>query len=127
MAHLINLKTHHDARGNLTVIDDIEKELPFKIKRVFYIYGVDKSLRGGHRHKITYQAAICINGSCVISNNDGEKRESFLLDDPRKCLILEPKDWHVMNDFSENAVLLVFASESFDANDYIHNNYDDRI
>ncbi len=119
----MNLKTHHDARGNLTVINDIEKELPFKVKRVFYIYDVDDSLRGGHRHKITFQAAICLNGSCVISNNDGQKVEEYLLDDAGKCLILEPKDWHVMSNFSENAVLLVFASESFDANDYIYDKY----
>ena len=123
MAHLLDLKTHHDARGNLTVINDIEKELPFKVKRVFYIYGVDQSLRGGHRHKTTYQAAICLNGSCVISNHNGAKEEAFLLDDPGKCLILEPKDWHVMSNFSENSVLLVFASESFDANDYIYDKY----
>jgi len=112
MAHLLDLKTHHDARGNLTVINDIEKELPFK-----------GNVRGGHRHKTTYQAAICLNGSCVISNHNGAKEEAFLLDDPGKCLILEPKDWHVMSNFSENSVLLVFASESFDANDYIYDKY----
>lgn len=123
MAHILHLKTHHDTRGNLTVINDIEKELPFKVKRIFYIYNVDKSLRGGHRHKITFQAAICINGSCVISNNNSEKEEEFVLNDPGKCLILEPRDWHIMSDFSKNAVLLVFASESFDADDYIFNKY----
>ena len=123
MANLLKLQTHNDARGNLTVINDIEKELPFKVKRIFYIYQVDNSERGGHRHKKTFQAAICVNGSCTISNDDGIQKEKFKLSSPSECLILEPKDWHTMNNFSENAVLLVFASESFDANDYIYEKY----
>ncbi len=122
MAKLITLTTFSDKRGNLTVI---EKQLPFPIKRVFYIYGVDDSVRGGHRHHKTIQAAVCINGSCVVSNNDGEKKESFQLDDPNKCLILENSDWHTMSNFSKDAVLLVFASESFDPTDYIFEPYHD--
>ena len=85
MAYLINLNTFSDKRGNLTVI---EKQVPFDIKRVFYIYGVDNSIRGNHRHHKTIQAAICISGSCMISNNNGKKVEDFLLDCPDKCLIL---------------------------------------
>ena len=68
MAQLINLKTFTDKRGNLTVI---EKVIPFDIKRIFYIYGVDSSVRGGHRHHKTIQAAISLKGSCTIYNNDG--------------------------------------------------------
>ena len=120
MAYCIKLKTHTDPRGNLTVI---EKEIPFDIKRIFYIYGVDDSIRGGHRHKTTVQAAICIHGSCVVSNNDGEIKEDFLLDHPSKCLILESKDYHYMHSFTPDAVLLVLASTSFDANDYIWEDY----
>lgn len=120
MAHLINLNTHSDNRGNLTVI---EKEIPFNIKRIFYIYGVDSSQRGGHRHKTTIQAAICIHGSCTVTNNDGIKKETFLLDKPNKCLILEEKDYHTMQDFTPDAVLLVLASTTFDANDYIWEDY----
>lgn len=120
MAYLINLKTFTDKRGNLTVI---EKVLPFDIKRVFYIYGVDDSIRGGHRHHKTIQAAICIKGSCIISNNDGKVQEEFMLDAPNKCLILETKDWHQMHHFSQDAILMVFASEYFDEKDYIYENY----
>jgi len=120
MAHIINLKTFSEQRGNLTVI---EKEIPFEIKRIFYIYGVDDSVRGGHRHHTTVQAAICIHGSCIVSNNDGEKQEDFLLDHPGKCLILETKDWHTMHHFTPDAVLLVLASTTFDAADYIYEAY----
>ncbi len=122
MAYLINLKTFTDKRGNLTVI---EKVIPFGIQRVFYIYGVDDSVRGGHRHHKTIQAAICIKGSCKIFNNDSKKTSVFILDNPGKCLILESKDWHKMYEFSEDAILMVFASEFFDAADYIFEEYAD--
>lgn len=120
MAYQISLKTFTDTRGNLTVI---EKVTPFDVKRIFYIYGVDDSIRGGHRHHKTIQAAICIKGSCTITNNDSEKEEEFILDSPDKCLILEPKDWHQMKNFSNDAILMVLASEYFDAEDYIYENY----
>jgi hypothetical protein len=120
MAYFIRLKTHSDKRGNLTVI---EKEIPFEIKRLFYIYGVDESKRGGHRHKTTVQAAICIHGSCKVSNNDGKERQEFILDHPSTCLILEAKDFHVMHSFSPDAVLLVLASTHFDPADYIWEDY----
>ncbi|MGB3946505.1 MAG: FdtA/QdtA family cupin domain-containing protein [Bacteroidia bacterium] len=122
MAHILSLKTFTDKRGNLTVI---EKSIPFDIKRIFYIYGVDDSVRGGHRHVKTIQAAICIQGSCTIYNNDNTKKEEFVLDSPDKCLILEPQDWHQMHSFSKDAILMVLASEFFDANDYIYEQYND--
>ena len=120
MAYLLDLRTFTDKRGNLTVI---EKVIPFDIKRIFYIYGVDDSTRGGHRHKTTLQAAICIKGECHIYNNDGEKETNFILDQPNKCLILETKDWHTMDHFSPDAILMVLASEYFDQHDYIFEPY----
>lgn len=123
MAYLINLKTFTDRRGNLTVVENV---LPFPIKRIFYIYGVDDSHRGGHRHHQTVQAAICIKGKCKILNNDGDKTDVFLLNKPYKCLVLEQKDWHEMFDFSKNAILMVLASEEFDPHDYIFDKYEDK-
>jgi len=120
MASLINLKTFTDERGNLTVI---EKVVPFDIKRIFYIYGVDESERGGHRHLKTLQAAICIRGHCVIYNNNGKDETSFVLDSPDQCLLIQPEDWHTMHSFSEDAILMVLASEYFDASDYVHTPY----
>ena len=123
MAYLINLVNFKDTRGELTVLDNADRLLPFKIKRVFYIYKVDESIRGGHRHHDTVQAAICINGYCSVYNNNGDKEEEFLLDSPTKCLILECKDWHKMYKFSEDAILLIFASTTFDSSDYIYEPY----
>ncbi|WP_027000194.1 sugar 3,4-ketoisomerase [Eisenibacter elegans] len=120
MAKLLNLKTFTDARGNLTVI---EKVIPFDVKRIFYIYGVDDSVRGGHRHHQTIQAAVCIQGRCTIYNHDGQAEVEYLLDAPHKCLILEPKDWHQMYAFSPDAILMVLASTHFDPNDYIYAPY----
>ncbi|MEO1655671.1 MAG: FdtA/QdtA family cupin domain-containing protein, partial [Bacteroidota bacterium] len=93
MAQLINLKTFTDARGSLTVI---EKVIPFAIKRIFYIYGVDDSERGGHRHQKTIQAAICLAGSCRVYCHSGRDESELLLDSPAKCLLLYPEDWHKM-------------------------------
>ena len=120
MAYFVNLETHTDERGKLTVI---EREVPFQIKRVFYIYGVTDSMRGGHRHAKTIQAAICLRGSCIITSNDGIKRMDFNLDTPSKCLILEPRDWHQMHHFTSDAILLVLASEFYHPDDYIYEEY----
>jgi hypothetical protein len=120
MAKLVNLKTFCDKRGNLTVID---KAIPFVIKRIFYIYGVDESERGKHRHHKNRQAAICLQGSCTIYNNDGKCKQTFELDSPDKCLIIETQDWHKMYNFSKDAILMVLASEPFDENDYVFEEY----
>jgi dTDP-4-dehydrorhamnose 3,5-epimerase-like enzyme len=121
MAELINLRTFTDTRGNLTVI---EKVVPFEIKRIFYIYGVDDSVRGGHRHKKTVQAAVCLKGSCRVRNNTGKVRTDYVLDAPNKFLILHPEDYHTMDEFTPDAILMVLASEYFDADDYIYQDYD---
>ena len=120
MSKIIKLSTFSDKRGSLTVI---EKQIPFIFKRIYYIYGVDNSERGNHRHKKTIQAAICLSGTCEIYCNNGIKKTTYKLDSPNKCLILDPKDWHKMYNFSKDAILMVIASEPFDKNDYIFEEY----
>jgi dTDP-4-dehydrorhamnose 3,5-epimerase-like enzyme len=122
MAKIIKLETHGNIKGNLTVI---EKVLPFEIKRVYYIYNVDSSVRGKHRHYKTIQAAVCISGSCVISCKSGKKSryKNFKLSKPDECLIIKPEDYHTMQEFSKDAILLVMASEHYDPNDYINEEY----
>ena len=119
MLNLIDLSTFSDKRGDLTVI---EKQIPFQVKRVFYIYNVDDSKRGFHKHKNTRQFAICINGSCNIIFQQKSEEIIYKLDSPAKGLLIEPEDFHWMENFSNGAILLVLASECFDKNDYIMTN-----
>ncbi len=121
MAYLLDMRTFSDNRGNLSVIE--EHELPFQIRRVFYIYGVDDSVRGGHRHKCTTQALMSLAGSCTVYNDNGTTKEEFVLDRPNKCLILLPEDWHKMYNFTPDCILQVFASNIFDPDDYIYEGY----
>ena len=120
MAELIELKSIVDSRGCLTVIENC---LPFEVKRIFYIHGVDKSIRGNHRHKLTTQAAICINGSCKILNDNGIEQTMFELNTKTKCLLLFPEDYHAMLDFTSDAILLVLASHNYNPEDYIYEPY----
>lgn len=119
MATIINLPTFRDDRGALSVI---EKVLPFEIKRIYWIYDVQKQ-RGGHRHKKAIQALVCVSGQCEIYIYDGEKKRTVVLDKPTQCLVLNPCDWHTMDHFSKGSVLLVFSSEYYDKNDYIKEAY----
>lgn len=118
MPKLIHLQSHSDPRGVLTVI---EKELPTPIRRVYYIYGVPPNTsRGGHAHNVTTQTLICVSGSCsVVCGHPSEKKEAFILDSPEKALILNPEDYHIMENFSPDTILLVLSSHPYDRNDYI--------
>ncbi len=120
MAYPLDLPTYSDQRGSLTVI---EKILPFDVKRVYYIYGCGGQVRGGHRHIKTMQGFVCLHGSCVVDWDNGKEQNSILLNKPSKMLMVPPEDWHVMRDFSPDAVLLVLASDTYDAADYIDEGY----
>lgn len=120
MPSLVELNTFHSESGNLTVF---EKLIPGVIKRVFYIYGAGDIPRGGHRHHKTWNALICIHGKCRVYVHDGEEESHFWLEKPNTCLILEPRDWHTMEDFSEDAILLVLSNEYYNNIDYINEPY----
>jgi dTDP-4-dehydrorhamnose 3,5-epimerase-like enzyme len=120
MAQVIDLPTHSDERGRLTVIDGT---LPFAIARVYYMYAGTGKPRGGHRHYKTSQALVCTTGTCVVDWTNGRDKGSVSLDRPDKMLLVPPEDWHIMRDFTAGAVLLVLASQPFDALDYIDEAY----
>lgn len=121
MAILIKLKSIESQDGILSVFEQL---MPGHIERVYFIYGVQpESIRGGHRHKETWQGLICLNGSCKLFVQDGHSTETFLLNSPEKCLLLKPSDWHQMYDFSSNATLLVMANKNYDPEDYIDEPY----
>lgn len=120
MAHIIDIPVFADERGELRVL---EKQLPFAVKRIYYIHGKPGVTRGGHRHKATDQLLVCLHGSCIVSCNSGTGFEDFSLDNPGKVLFVDRTDWHTMHHFTEGAVLLVLSSTSYDINDYIDEPY----
>lgn len=120
---VVQSNTLGDERGYLTVLEE-NNLIPFAIKRVFYIYGTKEGVRRGfHAHFKTRQALVCVAGSCKVHLDDTRRETEVLLDSPTSVLILEPHDWHEMYDFSEDCVLLVLASELYDAADYIRDYY----
>ncbi len=115
---------HGDARGQLIAIEEF-KDIPFDVKRVYYIYDtLEGVVRGHHAHKSLQQILICVHGSCKIKLDDGKEQEIVLLDKPNEGLYVSNVMWREMFDFSPDAVLLVLASEYYDEADYIRN-YDD--
>jgi hypothetical protein len=117
---IINLPTFADARGKLTVLEGV---LPFEIIRVYWIYGAEDELRAGHRHKVTRQAMVCLTGSVEVYMNDGAHDATIVLDNPTRCLLIEPEDWHTMR-MGQGAVVMVVASHAYDRADYIEIPYD---
>ncbi len=126
MAYLLHLPSCSDERGNLTVLDNLDNNLPFEVKRIFYIHGANGIPRAGHRHYETEEAVICVHGRCTISYDNGLRQGEFLLNDPSQCLIIKAEDWRSLYHFSHDAVLLVFASTVFDKSDYIYEPYTSR-
>lgn len=108
-----------DDRGSLIALEQ-NKEIPFDIKRVYYIFGTKESVqRGFHAHKKLKQIAVCVAGQCKMILDDGVNRIEATLDSPEKGLLIVESVWHEMYDFSPDCVLLVLASDYYDESDYI--------
>ncbi|AHB98769.1 sugar 3,4-ketoisomerase [Francisella orientalis] len=115
-----------DSRGSLISIEQ-NNNIPFDIKRVYYIFDTQKNVRRGfHAHKNLKQVLICVYGCCKILVDDGTSKENVLLNSPDKGLLISGLVWREMFDFSDDCVLVVLASELYDESDYIRN-YDDFI
>lgn len=115
---------HGDERGQLVALEEY-KEVPFKIKRVYYMYDMSpRIVRGRHAHKNLQQILICIHGSCKILLDNGSEKKVVPLEKPYEGLYVANNMWREMYDFSKDAVLMVLASELYDENDYIRN-YDE--
>lgn len=118
---MLRLKKNSDKYGKLVPIEG-ENDIPFKIKRVYYIYGVDRTVcRGFHAHSKLHQVLICVNGSVKIRLKNNSSEEIVFLEKPEEALYIGPMIWREMFEFSENAVLLVLASDYYDDNEYIRN------
>lgn len=112
--------------GMLTPIE-AGKDIPFDIKRIYYIYDVnDNIIRGKHSHKKLHQVLICMNGSIDIRLENYFGEESYTLNDPSIGLYVGPDNWREMSNFTDNGILLVLASDRYDENDYIRD-YDEFI
>ena len=112
---------HGDSRGELVAIEEY-KDIPFSVKRIYYMYNVGEDItRGYHAHKALEQILICIHGSCKIRLDNGKEKEVVLLNKPNEGLYVSNNMWREMFDFSEDAVLIVLASQLYDEADYIRN------
>ena len=108
-----------DDRGQLVALEEL-KDIPFNIKRVFYIYGTSEDVpRGNHSHHKTKQFLIAVNGSCKVTLDNGKEKETHLLNKPNLGLFQAEYIWGNMHDFSKDCVLMVLADEYYDENDYI--------
>ncbi|MDK9356983.1 sugar 3,4-ketoisomerase [Lelliottia wanjuensis] len=121
---LIPLQQHGDERGLLIALEE-EHNIPFPIKRVYYMFDTLQGIRRGfHAHKKTRQLAIAIKGSCSFLFDDGKEKKNIILNDPAQGLMIEPYVWHEMYDFSDDCILMVLADDVYDESDYIRNYQD---
>lgn len=115
----INFKPLGDERGSLVALEG-NKNVPFDIKRVYYIFGTKEGVsRGFHAHRNLKQVAVCVTGSCCFVLDNGKQREEVVLDKSTIGLLIDDLTWREMYDFSPDCVLMVLASEHYDESDYI--------
>lgn len=113
------LRVRTDSRGSLIPVE-FEADLPFQCARTYFIVDAPADVRRGfHAHRALTQAAFCARGSCRILMDDGREQAVAELADARRALMIPPMVWHEMFDFSADCVLVVFADQPFDEEDYI--------
>jgi len=123
---IIDFKKISDPRGNLTVIEP-KKDIPFEIKRIYYIYEVPRGKsRGGHAHKTLEQIMIAISGSFNVNLDDGKQRKTFYLNRAYYGLYIPRMIWGDIDNFSSGSVCLVLASDYYNESDYVRN-YDEFV
>ena len=117
--HVIELPIVHNGSGNISVLEN-QGNIPFDIKRVYYLYDVPMGAeRGGHAHYELQQYVVAASGSFTFILNDGENTREIFLNHPNKALHIVPGIWREMKDFSSGSICLVLASMEYSENDYI--------
>lgn len=117
---VIDFNEFGDERGNLVVVEGSGQDIPFDIKRVFYMYGSDPDIiRGQHANRKTKFVLINVSGISKVKVDNGEETKIIELNKPRMGLFIDTMVWKDMYDFSEDSVLLVLASEHYDGEEYI--------
>lgn len=123
---IIELSKHHAPQGNITVVEN-KKEIPFEVKRIYYLYDVPGGeSRGAHAHKELSQLIIAASGSFTVTLDDGVVKRTFTLNRPYQGLYVVPGIWRTLDDFSSGSVCMVLASHVYDKEDYIRQ-YDEFI
>lgn len=120
---LIDIRRYSDSRGYLSVVEN-GIDIPFEIKRIYYLYMVPEVARGAHAHRELQQLLIATSGSVDVIMDDGQEKKTFHLDRPWKGLLIPSGLWRDLENFSGGAVLMCLASEKYDAADYIRD-YDE--
>ncbi len=115
---VIDIRRYTDTRGYLSVVEG-GVDIPFEIKRIYYLYMVPEVARGAHAHKELEQLLIATSGSVEVIMDDGKEKKSFMLDRPWKGLLIPAGLWRDLENFSGGAVVMCLASEKYDAADYI--------
>lgn len=119
LVQLVPIPQLEDARGKLTVVE-VGGALPFLVRRVYWIHGTAPGVsRGFHAHKKLRQLFVCVAGSVRVSLFDGSREESIVLGSPAQGLLIRPRLWRELHDFSPDCVLMVFADAEYDEGDYI--------
>lgn len=116
---IIKFREMGDDRGMLISLESL-KNVPFKIERVYYIYGTKPGVhRGFHSHKKLKQLCIAVHGHCKFLLDDGVEKKTAHLNQPNQGLIISGNIWREMFDFSSDCVLMVLADHHYDETDYI--------
>jgi dTDP-4-dehydrorhamnose 3,5-epimerase-like enzyme len=116
---VFDLNPYIDSEGSLVPIES-NFDIPFKIERIFYVYGVhDQVDRGEHSHYKTEQVLICLNGSVKVLCDDGKNKKEWLLNDPTKALYIPNLIWDEQIYLTSDSILLVLANTKYDELDYI--------
>ena len=120
---IIDIRKYKDTRGYLSVIEGGE-DIPFEIKRIYYLYMVPEAARGSHAHKQLQQLMVATSGSVHVTLDDSVNKKTFVLDKPWKGLLVVPGLWRDLDNFAGGTVCMVLASEHYAEEDYIRN-YDE--
>lgn len=117
---IIELDRHHSPRkGDISVVEN-GKEVPFDVKRIYYLYDVPGGAdRGGHAHKDLYQLIVAASGAFTVVLDDGTNKKAYTLNRPYQGLLVKPGIWRTLTDFSSGSICMVLASELYDECDYI--------
>jgi hypothetical protein len=123
---IINLPKIQNESGNITVLENY-KEIPFAVKRIYYLYDVPMGAeRGGHGHYELQQFIIAASGSFTFILDDGINKKEVFLNNPSQALYIKPGIWREIKDFSSGSICLVLASHEYNEEDYIRN-YDEYL